>query len=78
MNCVKWLSAVSKYVAVGESGYVLYSADGISWNSVQTAISSVKSVTYFDGKYVIVGSAGNIYTSTDLLSWTQKVVTGLT
>lgn len=77
LNCVKWISAVNKFIAVGEGGIVLTSTDGISWNSITTALTSIKSVTYFNGKYVIVGGSGKIYTSTDLLSWTAKVVTGL-
>lgn len=77
LNCVKWFSSIGKFIAVGESGYVLSSTDGISWNSIQTALTSIKSVTYFNGKYVIVGGSGKIYTSPDLTTWTQKVVTGL-
>lgn len=77
LNFVKWFSSIGKFIAVGESGKLIHSTNGISWNVVTTALSSIRSVAYFNGKYIIVGGDGKIYTSPDLLTWTQKIVTGL-
>ena len=62
-----------KYVAVGQSGVILTSEDGIDW-TVQTSgtINGLTSVTYGNGKYVTVGVLGIILTSEDAITWTSQ------
>lgn len=78
LNEVKWIEATQKFIAVGDSGKLIHSTNGIDWNTVSTALTTIRSVAYFNGKYVIVGDSGKIYTSSDLSSWTLKVATGVT
>ena len=50
----------AKFVAVGGSGAVMYSYDGISWSDSAQQLKLIigSSVTYGDGKFVAVASTG--------------------
>ena len=60
---VKWINETSRYVAVGDSGKVLYSTDGITWNNTTVASANLRGIAYFNGKYIVTGTNGDIYTS---------------
>jgi hypothetical protein len=67
-----------KFVAVGQSGGILTSADGTTWKV--TAAPEIKdrlnAVAYADGTYVAVGDGGVVVTSTDGENWTEQVSLG--
>ncbi len=60
------------FVAVGASGTVLTSNDGLTW-TVRTALSpnTLNSVIY-GGQYVAVGNGGVIFTSADGITWVAR------
>ena len=62
-----------KFVAVGTSGKVVYSTNGVSWTVSVRETSSVhlNAVAYGNRKFVAVGGAGKIIYSTDGVSWTD-------
>lgn len=64
------------YVAVGESGTIRRSLDGITWSAVTSGTTNdLSSVTYGGGKFVAVGfdpagsGNGTVLTSTDGSTW---------
>lgn len=67
-------NGVDQYVAVGSSGKLATSEDGITWVSQDSGFSgsNIYSVAYGDGIYVIGGSAGKIATSIDGITWTLQ------
>ncbi|KPU44786.1 N-acetylmuramoyl-L-alanine amidase LytC precursor [Oxobacter pfennigii] len=66
-----------KYMAVGYSGTLITSPDGITWQKVDvgTDTDRLTDIAYGNGKYVIAATAGDyvarIYTSEDGLSWNE-------
>lgn len=60
-----------QFVAVGESGTVLYSDDlGMSWVSAFSGTTNhLYAITYVDGLYVAVGQLGTIIYSPDAETW---------
>ena len=62
------------YVAVGDSGTLTTSPDGITWTTRTSGFGSgvIQDVTYGDGLYVIVGDLGKLSTSTDGITWTSR------
>ena len=60
-------------VAVGNSGTILTSPDGLSW-TVRTSPTSedLKGIIYGNNTFVAVGNSGTILTSADSISWTQR------
>ena len=66
-----------KYVAVGSSGYVTTSTDGINWTTPkQIAGSSYtwNGIIYANGKFVACGQYSYIAVSTDGTNWTTYKV----
>jgi hypothetical protein len=67
-------SGQEKFVAVGESGKIATSGDGVSWTAVTAAnnggFSTINGVAYGNGTWVAVGNSGKIATSGDGASWT--------
>ena len=66
---------VGKFVAVGESGMILTSPDGVTWTAQTSGVDVFfKSVTYSEpvGKFVAVGEFGMILTSPDGVTWTAQ------
>jgi uncharacterized repeat protein (TIGR02543 family) len=60
-------------MAVGESGTILTSTDGITWAERNSGVSCyLEGVTYGNGLFVAVGDEGNIVTSPDGISWSQR------
>lgn len=62
------------YVAVGESGKLATSPDGITWTQQTSSFSStgINGIAYGNGIWVAVGDSGKIATSTDGTTWTQR------
>lgn len=67
------------YVAVGESGKLATSPDGVTWTQRTSSFSttSIKYVAYGNGYWVAVGDSAKVAYSTDGITWTQKT-TGIT
>lgn len=73
----KWLSAIAwgppGFVAAGQDGEILFSADAINWRRITASGVSngwFQAACYSDGKYVVVGSGDLIVLSTDGQDWT--------
>lgn len=63
------------FVAVGEAGTVLTSANGENWESQDIgSTESLHEVLFGDGRFVAVGENGNVFTSPDGVSWTEQNV----
>ena len=63
------------FVAVGESGNIVTSTDGIAWTRQTSPVSSTLiAVTYGNGMFVAVGESGSIVTSTDGITWTKQTL----
>ena len=64
------------YVAVGSSGTILTSSDGISWDNKSSGTSlTLSGVTYGNNKFMTMGSSGTthtILTSSNGTSWTSN------
>ena len=60
------------FVAVGFTGAILTSSDGLSWIYRSTNNESLNAVTYGNGVFVVVGNLGTILTSTDGAEWTAR------
>lgn len=61
------------YVAVGLSGAIFTSPDGIQWTQRQSNTTEwLQGVAYGNGRFVAVGSGGTIVTSEDGLTWTSR------
>ena len=60
-------------VAVGSSGTILTSQDGVTW-TVQTSGTSqdLNAVCYGNGTLVVGGAGGTLLTSTDAIHWTSR------
>jgi hypothetical protein len=65
------------FVAVGQSGTVLYSTDGLNWTAANTGTGTydLNSVKYGleAGVFVAVGTGGTVLTSPDGINWTPRV-----
>jgi len=72
LNDLRGVTHSSIFVAVGTSGTLLTSADGLAWTT-QTApspLTNFNAITY-GGTYVAVGTGGVLLTSADAVNWTQ-------
>jgi len=64
-------------VTVGQSGNILTSSDGTSWdNRTSGTTNNLYGVTYGNGTFVTVGDNGVILTSFDGISWTKRTSGG--
>ena len=66
--------ADGNFVAVGLSGDIKYSTDGINWTSASGAGGGLHGVEYGNGLWVAVAvdGANRVSTSTDAITWTQR------
>ena len=65
-------SSVS-FVAVGNSGTLLTSSDGITWTSRTSGTTkSLNGITYANNSFMTVGESGTILTSSDGTTWTSR------
>ncbi len=62
------------FVAVGDSGKLATSTDGITWTQRTSSFgnTSIRDVGYDQGMFVAVGGSGKLATSTDGITWTQR------
>jgi hypothetical protein len=61
------------FVAVGESGTILTSPDGITWTDRSSGVTVyLNGVTYGNGLFVAVGQSGAILTSPNGITWTNR------
>jgi hypothetical protein len=77
LNGVAWSG--SQFVAVGEGGTVLTSADGVTWTSRSSGTAdSLRSVAWSGAKFVAVGgNSGTALTSSDGITWTKQDLSGI-
>ena len=69
------VSTAGLYVAVGNDGWIITSADGTTWTQRTPAggfTSTFYSVTWNGSLFVIVGDDGEIQTSPDGITWTHR------
>ena len=61
-------------LAVGLSGKIATSTDGITWTQRTSSFgtSIINGVTYGQGMFAAVGNSGKIATSTDGVNWTRR------
>lgn len=69
-----WLYAITKanglYVAVGDSGTIITSPDGVTWTARTSGTNyALNDVTWTGSEYVAVGQFGTILTSPDAVDW---------
>jgi hypothetical protein len=70
----------SLFLAVGDSGAIETTSDGITWSSVLAANSTVNlnGVVYANGRYVAVGDGGTLLISTDNgFTWVPQTLFGV-
>ncbi len=60
-----------QYVAVGDEGTLITSADAISWTK-QDSVATIWDVSFGKGHFVAVGDGGRILTSEDGLKWARR------
>lgn len=67
-------NGTSLYVAVGDSGKLATSADGVTWTQQTSSFgtTNIWSVAYGNGYWVAGGASGTVAYSTDGTTWTQK------
>ncbi|MCL6458460.1 MAG: leucine-rich repeat domain-containing protein, partial [Gorillibacterium sp.] len=59
------------FFAVGDSGKMMFSADGLKWTAIKSPTSvSLLSVVYAKGTYYVAGENGLILSSKDRKTWT--------
>jgi hypothetical protein len=65
----------SQFVALGDDGTILTSADGLTWVLAASLVPAVgmNGLAFGGGQYVAVGSGGSVFASADLVTWTQAV-----
>ena len=60
-----------KFVAVGASGKIAYSSDGINWTAANSPTTeNLSEVCYGNGRYVAAGANGKVIFSADGVNWT--------
>jgi hypothetical protein len=69
---VFWVSSLSQFVAIGDSGLIKTSPDGITWTNRTTGTANYASGAWNGSLLVIVGSGGAVYTSPDGVTWTSR------
>ena len=65
--------ANGKFVAVGNSGRIAISTDGVTWNTATVGSKNLLSIEYGNGKFVVGDNAGNITTSLDGETWETPI-----
>ncbi len=66
-------SAGSLFAAVGDSGFIQTSPDGVTWTTRLSGITGpLYSIAYSGGQFAAVGSGGAILTSSNGITWTSR------
>ena len=67
------------FIAVGASGTLSTSTDGITWATQENLVaSSLRAVAYGASSYVAIGDAGAIVSSTDATTWIAQTTNTIT
>lgn len=61
-----------QYVAVGRSGTVMTSPDGITWTVTTHGTADLLKVRFLNNQFVAVGASGTVLTSPDGMDWTVR------
>jgi len=62
-----------KFVAVGDAGTIVTSAEGTAWSLSASGTSAyLRGVTFGDGMFLAVGEGGTILTSSNGVDWTAR------
>jgi hypothetical protein len=71
-------NGLNLYVAVGNNGAVLTSADAVTWSPVYAnTTKTLNDICFGNGLFVAVGVDGTIITSEDGITWTKSISTAL-
>ena len=72
-------NGINLYVAVGDSGKLATSPDGVTWTQQTSSFgtSNISGIAYGNGVWIASGQTGKLATSTDGTTWTQRT-TGTT
>jgi hypothetical protein len=62
----------NKLVAVGTSGTIASSADGITWSLITYGTTRLNAVTYAGDQFIAVGDGGLVITSPNGVNWTTQ------
>ncbi len=64
----------NKYIAVGNSGKMASSIDGITWTTINTVFgtTAIYVVVYKNNLWIAAGGSGKLATSTDGITWTLR------
>ncbi|WCL48230.1 WD40/YVTN/BNR-like repeat-containing protein [Leptospira sp. GIMC2001] len=63
----------TRFVAVGNSGNIYYSADGLAWTAASSGVTStIRAVVYAKDQFIAVGMSGLVLSSPDGINWTSK------
>ena len=65
-------TTTKSYVSVGNSGTILTSSDGTSWDNRTSGTKDLKGVNYGNSIFVVAGVSGTILTSSDGTTWTSR------
>jgi hypothetical protein len=61
------------FVAVGAGGAMYSSADGITWNALNSGVANnLNAAVYRGGAYLAAGDSGTMLYSTDAINWTSQ------
>jgi hypothetical protein len=66
------------FVTVASSGYIQYSADGITWTEIRPDTASLTAVDHHDDIFVASGASAKVVTSTDGVNWTAQTLGSVT
>jgi hypothetical protein len=80
LNSVDYGSTLANplFVAVGGSGCILSSPDGINWTTrTSSTLSTLNKVLFANNTFVVVGAGGTIRTSTDGITWATPIASGV-
>ena len=71
-NAVAWSPSAGLFVAVGDSGYIGTSTDGVGWTTRTSPTSAyLYGVAWLNDRFVAVGEVGTILTSVNGIDWVQ-------
>lgn len=74
-----WSPTLSKFVAVGESGYICVSTDSSTWTRLPApTVENFSGVSWVDDRFYAVGTNSLIMTSLDGVEWSTVAVDGVT
>ena len=66
-------TSFGKFISVGQTGTILTSSDGISWDNVSSgSTENLRAVAYGNKTLAIAGYSGTILTSNDAVTWTTR------